>query len=351
MKRSFALIAVLGVALTVVLTQPSVRSGPAASQASRVALAAQARAAFNKYMSSHATFIRAHAQSGATVGRGATVPHVRPHVAAATVTSGGVQPAPGVNWGGYADQETGSSTVSGVSGHWTIPRVTCLQGSYRYQDAFAAQWVGIDGFSDGTVEQLGSGEQCYEGVLYYYVWYEMYPNGTVQEGTTQCINDNVDCPRPGDQISASVNVTSGGAGVNNYTLTLTDATTRGNNFSVTQPCATSTCQDSSGEWIIERPATELSNGLIQILPLVDFDQNAFSNGTVTSGGVTSSIAGFRGGTVYDVLTEDDTMSYYLDCVGQSRPPDQLLLVSNANACPTVAPVNGNSFSDTWDTSF
>ncbi|HTX10853.1 MAG TPA: G1 family glutamic endopeptidase [Solirubrobacteraceae bacterium] len=346
MKRSFTVIAVMGVALSVVLTQSPAHSRPAASQANREAMAAQARAAFEQYLSSHAPMIRAHAPTTATV------PHVRAHLAPRVVASSGVQSAPSINWGGYADQETGSSTVSGVSGHWTIPRVTCPQGDYRNQDAFAAQWVGIDGYSDQTVEQLGTAEQCYEDVLYYYVWYEMYPAGTVQEGTTQCINDNVDCPRPGDQISASVTVTPGAAGNNNYTLTLADPTTRGNNFSVTQPCAADTCLDSSGEWIIERPATQPPPPApVQVLPLVDYGQNAFSNGTITSGGVTSGIAGFHGGTVYDIPTEDDTAGYYLDCVGQSKPPGQLLLTTNANACPTAAPVNGNSFSDTWDSSF
>jgi hypothetical protein len=32
------------------------------------------------------------------------------------------------------------------------------------QDAFLANWVGVDRFSDSTVEQLGSAAQCYEGV-------------------------------------------------------------------------------------------------------------------------------------------------------------------------------------------
>ncbi len=107
------------------------------------------------------------------------------------------------NWSGFADTETTTQTVSGVTGRWTA-----------------------------------------------------------------CINDNVGCPRPGDRISASVEVTPGGSGENNYTLALTDNTTPGNNFSVTQPCATDTCLDSSAEWIIERPAFSLPFGF-QILPSWD----------------------------------------------------------------------------------
>src|SRR3984885_2367466 len=140
----------------------------------------------------------------------------------------------GHGWSGYADSETGSRTVSQVSGNWTLPGVRCLPSPYQNQDAFLSSGVGVDGFTDQTVEQLGTAAQCFEGVLYYYVWYEMYPAGTVEEGTTACINDNVDCPEPGDQISASVSVTSAGSGENNYKLTLVDHTRPAESFSVTQ---------------------------------------------------------------------------------------------------------------------
>ena len=140
-----------------------------------------------KYLSSHAPLLRADAPSPAGA------PPVRTHGASmAAVANNGVQVLPSVNWSGYADVESGSSTVSAVSGRWTIPQVSCPSGLYSNQDAFAAQWVGIDGATNGTVEQLGTGEQCYEDQLYYYVWYEMFPNGTVQEGTQACINNNID---------------------------------------------------------------------------------------------------------------------------------------------------------------
>jgi hypothetical protein len=258
----------------------------------------------------------------------------------------GATSLPSYNWSGYADSEGSSKTVSSVSGQWVIPYVECPSGPYLYQDTFIAQWVGIDGFTNGTVEQLGTATECFEGVSYYYVWYEMFPAGTVEEGTVACINNNVDCPQPGDRITASVTVTPGG----NYTLSLTDITRPQASFSVTASCAPSTCVDSSAEWIVERPAFDLPFGF-QILPLVDFFQTGFSNGTLTSGGKTTDIEGFRDGTVYDMAMVDDTDSYFLDCVGQTgfgRP--SLLQTSDANACPTVSPFKG-SFAVTWDSSF
>lgn len=320
--------ALLGIAVACVLVPSPVRAGAPDSRHLDASTVARARAAFLKNMSSHRPMVR----SG-------MVP---------LAASGGTTSAPSVNWSGYADVESGAKTVSSVSGRWVIPKVQCPNGLYRNQDAFIAQWVGIDGATNGTVEQLGSATQCFEGVTYYYVWYEMFPFGTVVEGTQACINNNVDCPQPGDQIAASVTVTPAGA-TNNYTLSLSDFTRPQESFSVAASCAPATCLDSSAEWIVERPAFGLPFGF-QILPLSDFFETGFFNGALTSGGKTTKIEGFLDGAVFDIPMVDDSDSYFLDCVGQRGAPFRLLQTSDLNACPTVTPSKG-SFSVTWDSSF
>ncbi len=345
MKRLLARSA--AVVLTAPLILLAVQGGTggvsASGKAPSSSVVAAARASFIKALSGHAPAIGR--------GHGWISPGGMQH-GASGAANGAVTATQSINWSGYADSETGSDTVSQVSGNWTLPSVRCLPAPYQNQDAFLSNWVGIDGFTDQTVEQLGTGAQCYEGVLYYYVWYEMYPAGTVEEGTTACINDNVDCPQPGDQISASVTVTSAGSGEDNYELTLTDHTRPQESFSVTQQCATTTCLDSSAEWIVERPAAlPPPPAPIQILPMADFSQTSFSRGNVTSGGTSSSIQGFQGGPVYDISMIDDTDSYYLACVGQSAPPGTLLPLTQANACPTVSPSRGGGFNDSWDSSF
>jgi len=317
---------------------------PAASLNARAhdpAVVAGARAAFEKYMSSHAPRVA----GGGWVSPGAQ------HPGAARPASGGVTSLPSVNWSGFADSSSTSTAdhFSYVSGHWTIPRVSCLRAPYQNQDAFVANWVGLDGFTNQTVEQLGTAAACYENVLYYYVWYEMFPAGTVEEGTTACINDNVDCPQPGDQISASVAVKPGTAGENDYTLSLTDSTHPQESFSVNQQCAADVCADSSAEWIVERPAYEPIAGLFQFVPLVDYGRTGFSQGSLVANGRPSSIGGFRGG-VYSVPMFDDSVSYYLDCPGQRAPVGSLLAFTAAN-CPAVPPSFSGGFSVTWDSSF
>jgi Peptidase A4 family len=343
MQRLFARYAavLLAAPLALLAVQSASQSVSVASKAPSASTVAEARAHFIKVMSSHAT---------ALGGGQWTSPGAENAGAQGGAANGTVSEFPSINWSGYADSESGTKTVSFVSGNWTMPAVTCLPAPYENQDAFLANWVGIDGFSDGTVEQLGTAAQCYEGVTYYYVWYEMFPAGTVEEGTTACINDNTDCPQPGDQISAVVNVTPGTSGNNNYTLALVDHTRPDESFSTTATCATATCVDSSGEWVIERPAFELPFGP-QILPLADYSRTFFSAGDIVSGGKFSAIQGFKDGPVYDMPMIDDSESYYLDCVGQPSAPGSLLSVTDATACPTATPNLFGGFETSWDSSF
>jgi hypothetical protein len=326
---SLSVATMLGVALAALML-PGLASTSSALGATgrQEAQAAAAHRAFVEYLSSHATMMRA-------TGRAATLQ-----------SNSAVTELGSFNWSGFADSQTGSTPISSVSGRWTIPKVNCLTGQYRNQDAFLANWVGLDGLTDGTVEQLGTATQCYEGGEYYYDWYEMYPNGPVVEGTTQCINEGVRCARPGDQVKASVTSTPGTDGNNDYTLSLNDFSRPDEGFSVSATCAATTCVNSSAEWIVERPAFGESFGS-QILPQADYGQTAFANGTVSAGGSTSSIENYPG-TVYDIAMIDDSQGYFLSCPGQTGPSGQLLLVPSG--CHMDSPIHG-AFSETWDSSF
>jgi hypothetical protein len=344
MKRLFATSAavMLAGALLLLAVQGAPAAVSASGKAPSASLVAQARANFIKVMSTH---------NPGVGGGGGWVSPGGLNAGAPRAANGTLTAFPTLNWSGYADSETGSNKVSQVSGNWTLPAVQCLRAPYKNQDAFIVNWVGIDGVTTGTVEQLGTGAQCFEGVLFYYVWYEMFPAGMVEEGTPACISDNVNCPEPGDQITASVTVTPGGSGENSYKLTLADHTRPDEGFSVTKPCAAATCQDESAEWIVERPAFAPSASLVEFVPLVDFSKTFFTRGDVVSGGLSSNIQGFKDGPVYDVSMVDDSVSYYLACVGQPSPPGTILPITEASACPTVAPFPSGGFEDSWDNSF
>jgi Peptidase A4 family len=144
-------------------------------------------------------------------------------------------PTISLNWSGYA--VTGKKPYNYVSSRYVVPTVKCN----GMKDVYTSDWVGLDGFNDGTVEQDGISGFCTKRsdykLPYYYAWIEMYPAPTVVAYQV----------RPGDSISASVLYTTNG----NFTLTVTDVTS-GQTSTTVATC--SSCERASAEWIIERPA-------------------------------------------------------------------------------------------------
>ena len=200
------------------------------------------------------------------------------------------------NWSGYADTST---TFSTATGNWTEPSVTCSGRS----EQLAAFWVGIDGFTSGSVEQDGTLAECSGGRAFYFSWWEMYPTNDIQ-----VVGSSV---QPGDSISASV-VRSGSS----YTLKVTDSTHSANSFTTTQSC--SGCANSSAEWIAEAPS-----GSGGVLPLADFHSWTLSGATVNSGVISS-------------FTDDEITM--IDSAGRVK------------AQPGSLNGSGNGFSVTWERS-
>jgi len=172
------------------------------------------------------------------------------------------------NWSGYADDNSSGNTYSEVAGSWTEPGVSCTSSS---DTELAAFWVGLDGYSTDSVEQDGTLAECYDGAVYYYTWWEMYPSNAIQ-----VVGDTLS---PGDSIYAYA-VDQGGG---NYALSVTDYSNSSDSFSTEQSC--SDCADGSAEWIAEAPS-----GGSGIYPLPDYGSWTLSGATVTSGsqGVISS---------------------------------------------------------------
>jgi Peptidase A4 family len=151
-------------------------------------------------------------------------------------------------WSGYA---VIGGTFTTATASWTQNAVNCT-GVSGYTDM--SPWIGIDGYSDKTVEQTGSSGDCNGDVPDYYAWYEMYPRAPVFLSQTV---------QPGDQFTGTVTHTHG----KYYKLTLQDLT-QGWTYTVTK---TISAQDSSAEAVMERLAHT---------PLSPFGNDPFSNFTV-----------------------------------------------------------------------
>ncbi len=228
------------VAALVAATAAALALGSAAVPGALAAVAGQGLAA-------HRLLARAGAAAAAAVpgSHGPVLPslkgttHPALHVkSTAQANSAGIPIDESGNWSGYValPKQGGSKTFNSVTAQYTVPSVNCsVTGS---SDAFAYHWVGLDGWTDGTVEQDGVADFCVGGTPEYYAWYEMFPAGITL----------VFAVNPGDDISSSVTYAPS-TGV--YTLGLTDRTS-GHSFVQSEKCATSgTCHNSSAEVITE----------------------------------------------------------------------------------------------------
>lgn len=154
------------------------------------------------------------------------------------------------NWAGYA--VTGADgSVTDAKGSWIVPTVICSAGA---PDSYSAFWVGIDGYSSNTVEQIGIDANCVGGSPQYDAWYEFYPHWPVFINTVRV--------QPRDTISAEIKAGAKGQ----FTVSLTNITSS-QAFSITSKMPSA--RQSSAEWIVEAPSSS------SVLPLANFNLGEF----------------------------------------------------------------------------
>jgi hypothetical protein len=207
------------------------------------------------------------------------------------------------NWSGYAIETNlvnpASNAVGDVKGTWTVPTLICTS-----LNTYSSAWVGIDGYSDNTVEQTGTEHDCVNGQPQFSAWYEMYPKMSKRVNLTI---------RAGDTISAEVKYTT----KNQFQLTLMNQTT-GQLFVTVQKA---NAQRQSAEWVMEAP---WSGG---VLPLTNFGTITFTNSQATINGHT--------GTVSDAAWQKDSINMVTSSGG-------------AKATTSALSADGSSFSVTWN---
>lgn len=212
------------------------------------------------------------------------------------------------NWGGYIAitniNSPAHNSVDAVYGSWVVPSVK----SSTTHDTWCSLWVGIDGYSNGTVEQIGTEHDWYKGKQVDYAWFEMYPDYSYEI---------VGFPlKRGDLISASVVYKCDGV----FIMTIVNETKK---VYATIPASYTTslvAQRSSAEWVAEAPYLR---GII--LPLSHFGTVKFSNCLATINDIHGSIKD----------------GFWMN--------DMLTMVGNGGtkAIPSPLSSDGRSFSVTW----
>jgi hypothetical protein len=211
------------------------------------------------------------------------------------------------NWGGYAVED--ASRFTDVRGTWVEPSVTCSSRTAQY----AAFWVGIDGYSSSSVEQLGTDSDCAgKNRPSYYAWWEMYPANSVSLSTSKYP------VKPGDTLTAEVSVSG-------TTFTLSLKSSEGWTFSTVQ--SGSGLSQSSAEWIAESP--EICSITCRLAQLSDFGTMNFTSAeAAVGGGADQPVSAFTdNGGPHEIICETST--------------------GTVRAQPSALGTGGTSFSMTW----
>jgi Peptidase A4 family len=184
------------------------------------------------------------------------------------------------NWAGYVDIADSGKTFTYVGATFTIPKldaaqkIQCVAGARKAKagDSYASYWVGLDGNTDRTVEQVGVETYCTaDGYTGAFALYEMYPRNAVES----TIETN-----PGDKIVVDVTYLDD----DKYGLYLHDVT-NGQFFDVVEACP-STCNRNSAEVITEDPGGDPPDYV-----LADYGSVNYSGVSVKGSDVTGTLKG------------------------------------------------------------
>jgi len=222
------------------------------------------------------------------------------------------------NWSGYVVVgASGSATLAFAS--WTVPAVTCSKGV----TAYSAFWVGIDGFTSKTVEQIGTNSECVLGIPIYYSWYEFYPKLAKPIGSVKA----------GDVIEAAVSYS---AATGKFTVAIEDLAT-GKIFSST--AIVSGAARNSIEFIAEAPEVCALSGC-SLASLANFGSVGFGMDNTK---VTYSCGLVMNGQPGNIGSFSSSNVFSVSMVGEND-------ASVVKAQPSSLSLDGSSFSITWENS-
>lgn len=163
-----------------------------------------------------------------------------------------VSPATAVestNWSGYVD--TGPrADFTEVSASWTVPRVSPSLAAY------SASWVGIDGFGNDNLVQVGTEQDWDVHGVVYYAWYELIPSEPLYLGEVF----------PGDHISAVIRK----VGTSTWEIEVADAT----RHAIWSGAVSYASPGTSAEWIEEAPTSATT---FKVLTLAHYGSVEFTN--------------------------------------------------------------------------
>jgi Peptidase A4 family len=223
----------------------------------------------------HATVpATAAAPAGVVAAAQVKAPHHHVHEQGFIVEDGRIKMMPSTvvekddnNWGGYAVDACSTCGIRYVNANFTAPAVSCAKSTMGTDGAEDDFWVGLDGDTDSTVEQVGIQVVCASktSAPAYAPWYEMWPLNPVLIPRTVKAGDKISVATYYDQ-SAKV-----------YDMTFNDSSDTAYTKDGLKCPSGSSCLNKSAEVI-----TENAGDGVPELDLAYFTTVSFSGTTVTS---------------------------------------------------------------------
>jgi hypothetical protein len=190
----------------------------------------------------------------------------------------------------------------------------------------ASFWVGLDGFSNGYVEQTGTSADCVYGHVEYYPWYEFYPAISYPLPSKDVIY-------PGDIMYAYVNYTSP-----NFGIWLQDKN-KGHTWQFSLLGTNPGAPRDSAEWITEGAAGCITSdcSYFNFLALTDFFSVTFTRATATRGTSSFSVSN----------TSWDAYVYWIEVTTVFYPPPPPPFLGPYLRARPTATTDGGEFSVYW----
>lgn len=220
----------------------------------------------------------------------------------------------GPRWSGYVDVAGGARKFSSVSGTWTVPTAKCSTAT-----TYQADWVGIDGQTNDTVEQDGTYETCYHGTAFYRAFYYLWGYANFHGGVPIYLPPSRDPIAPRDEISVSVSL------VKKHWIFTLDDSTAGWNVAIPILQRDLPPAQASAEWIVEAP------GICES-PCVTASLAATVPVTVTNAHATLS-------GVIGTISSWPTRAFAI--ASGTEPLDVLTPLNSAGTSFTIAPKRGS----------
>lgn len=175
-------------------------------------------------------------------------------------------PGTSLNWSGYASSPDGAKNVTSVTATWTVPQIKPSSSQ-----SYTAIWVGMDGFSNETVEQIGTEHDDIDGIQKNTAWFDMYPLPSYQINGFPL--------HVGDVIQAEVEH----KGNHDFQLSIVNHTQHVYAIVPSRYTQSKLAKRNSAEWIVEA----LYSSTVE--PLLEFNEVAFTNCTAKMGEISGGI--------------------------------------------------------------